>query len=166
MALTKIERRTKIKMRVRKIVTGTADRPRMSVFRSNKEIYAQLIDDVQGVTLLMASSKSKDIAGREGTKTEKSAMVGKTSTAVTPPEGAPSRFLFFGGRIIFLLAMSHRQSHDWRCSGGPSSHRGSSGGCPLRGCPEIHITGELALLSRLIVVVFCFIIFLTFCFIF
>jgi len=69
-------------------------------------------------------------------------------------------------RIIFLLAMSHRQSHDWRCSGGPSSHRGSSGGCPLRGCPEIHITGELALLSRLIVVVFCFIIFLTFCFIF
>ncbi len=78
MALTKIERRTKIKMRVRKIVSGTADRPRMSVFRSNKEIYAQLIDDVQGVTLLMASSKAKDIAGKEGTKTEKSAMVGKT----------------------------------------------------------------------------------------
>ena len=77
MALTKIERRTKIKMRVRKIVSGTADRPRMSIFRSNKEIYAQLIDDVQGVTLLMVSSKAKDIAGKEGTKTEKSAMVGK-----------------------------------------------------------------------------------------
>ena len=78
MALTKIERRTKIKMRVRKIVTGTADRPRMSIFRSNKEIYAQLIDDTKGVTLLMSSSKAKDIAGKEGTKTEKAAMVGKS----------------------------------------------------------------------------------------
>ena len=77
MALTKIERRTKIKMRVRKIVKGTGIRPRMSVFRSNKEIYAQLIDDVQGITLVMASSKSKDIAGTQGTKTEKAAMVGK-----------------------------------------------------------------------------------------
>jgi len=77
MALTKIERRTKIKMRVRKIVNGTADRSRMSIFRSNKDIYAQLIDDVKGVTLLMASSKAKDIAGKQGTKTEKAAMVGK-----------------------------------------------------------------------------------------
>jgi large subunit ribosomal protein L18 len=42
MALTKIERRTRIKMRVRKIVSGTADRPRLSVFRSNKQIYAQI----------------------------------------------------------------------------------------------------------------------------
>ena len=77
MALTKIERRTKIKMRVRKIVNGTADRPRMSIFRSNKEIYAQLIDDNQGVTLLTASSKAKDIAAGVGTKTEKAALVGK-----------------------------------------------------------------------------------------
>lgn len=77
MALTKIERRTKIKMRVRKIVSGTADRPRMSIFRSNKEIYAQIIDDSKGITLLMASSKAKEIAGAEGTKTEKAAMVGK-----------------------------------------------------------------------------------------
>lgn len=77
MALTKIERRTKIKMRVRKIVKGTAVRPRMSVFRSNKEIYAQIIDDLQGVTLVMASSKSKDIADKQVTKTEKAAMVGK-----------------------------------------------------------------------------------------
>ncbi len=77
MALTKTERRTKIKMRVRKIVSGTAERPRMSVYRSNKEIYAQLIDDVKGVTLLMASSKAKEIVGKEGTKTEKAAMVGK-----------------------------------------------------------------------------------------
>lgn len=77
MALTKLDRRTRIKKRVRKIVTGTADRPRMSVFRSNKQIYAQLIDDSNGVTLLTASSKAKDIAGKEATKIEKAAMVGK-----------------------------------------------------------------------------------------
>jgi large subunit ribosomal protein L18 len=77
MALTKLERRTKIKMRVRKIVSGTADRPRLSVFRSNNEIYAQLIDDGNGVTLLSASSKAKEIAVAEGTKIEKAAMVGK-----------------------------------------------------------------------------------------
>jgi large subunit ribosomal protein L18 len=77
MALTKIDRRNRIKNRVRKIVTGTADRPRMSVYRSNKEIYAQLIDDAQGITLLTASSKAKNIAGKEATKTEKAALVGK-----------------------------------------------------------------------------------------
>jgi len=77
MALTKLERRVKIKNRVRKIVSGTTDRPRMSVFRSNSEIYAQLIDDAKGVTLLAASSKAKEIAGAAGTKTEKAALVGK-----------------------------------------------------------------------------------------
>ena len=51
MSLTKSERRQRIKFRIRKIVSGTAAKPRLSVFRSNKEIYAQLIDDVNGVTL-------------------------------------------------------------------------------------------------------------------
>jgi len=77
MALTKLEKRVRIKSRVRKIVSGTSERPRMSVFRSNKEIYAQLIDDVQGVTLLSTSSKSKELAGTTGNKTEKAALVGK-----------------------------------------------------------------------------------------
>jgi len=77
MALTKIERRTRIKNRVRTIITGTADRPRLSVFRSNKQIYAQLIDDVQGVTIASASSKVKEIEKSEGNKTEKAALVGK-----------------------------------------------------------------------------------------
>jgi large subunit ribosomal protein L18 len=77
MALTKTERRSRIKNRIRKIVSGTADRPRMSIFRSNKQIYAQLIDDLNGVTLLTASSKEKDITGTEGKKTEKAALVGK-----------------------------------------------------------------------------------------
>ena len=77
MALTKLEKRVRIKNRVRKIVSGTAERPRMSVFRSNKEIYAQLIDDVQGVTLLSTSSKAKELAGTTGTRTEEAALVGK-----------------------------------------------------------------------------------------
>ncbi len=77
MALTKVERRARIKNRVRKIVSGTAERPRLSVFRSNMQIYAQLVDDLQGTTLLAVSSKNKDIAKNEGTKSEKAAMVGK-----------------------------------------------------------------------------------------
>ena len=77
MALTKKERRTRIKTRVRRIVTGTASRPRLSVFRSNKEIYVQLIDDAQGTTLMAVSSAAKEIASQEGTKSEKAAMVGK-----------------------------------------------------------------------------------------
>ena len=76
MALTKVQRRTRVKSRVRTIVSGTAERPRLSVFRSNKEIYAQLIDDVQGTTLTAASSTDKAISGKEGSKSDKAAMVG------------------------------------------------------------------------------------------
>ena len=76
MALTKNERRLRIKRRVRKIVTGTAEQPRLAVFRSNKEIYAQIINDATGTTLMAASSKQKDIKAK-GTKTEIAAIVGK-----------------------------------------------------------------------------------------
>ena len=75
MSLTKSERRQRIKFRIRKIVSGTAAKPRLSVFRSNKEIYAQLIDDVNGVTLLAASSREKEIG--KGTNVEVAAAVGK-----------------------------------------------------------------------------------------
>lgn len=77
MALNKTEKRLKIKRRVRKNISGTAERPRLSVYRSNKEIYAQVIDDLNGVTLASASSREKDIAANSGTKTEISALVGK-----------------------------------------------------------------------------------------
>ncbi len=77
MALTKVQRRARIKSRVRTVVSGTAERPRLSVFRSNKQIYAQLIDDVQGTTIAAAGSSDKAIAGAEGSKTEKAALVGK-----------------------------------------------------------------------------------------
>ena len=76
MAITRSQRRTRIKNRVRTVVSGTAERPRLSIFRSNKSIYAQLIDDVQGTTLVAASSTDKAIAGNEGSKTDKAAMVG------------------------------------------------------------------------------------------
>jgi large subunit ribosomal protein L18 len=76
MALTKLERRTKIKNRVRVVVSGTAERPRLNVFRSNKQIYVQLIDDVQGTTLAAAGSTDKTIVSKEGNKTEKAVMVG------------------------------------------------------------------------------------------
>ncbi len=61
MSLTKPERRQRIRFRIRKTISGTATNPRLSVFRSNKEIYAQLIDDVNGVTILAASSREKEI---------------------------------------------------------------------------------------------------------
>jgi large subunit ribosomal protein L18 len=77
MALTTRERRLRIKMRVRKKVYGTADSPRMSVFRSNKEIYVQLINDDDSKVIVSSSSRQKDIASKKGTKSEIAAMVGK-----------------------------------------------------------------------------------------
>jgi large subunit ribosomal protein L18 len=59
MSLSKPERRQRIRFRIRKSISGTATNPRLSVFRSNKEIYAQLIDDVNGVTFFAASSREK-----------------------------------------------------------------------------------------------------------
>ncbi len=78
MGLSKTDRRGRIRKRIRKISFGTAERPRMSVFRSNKEIYAQLIDDRKGVTLVAASSKDKELSKAKGTKSEIAAQVGKT----------------------------------------------------------------------------------------
>lgn len=71
--VTKQERRNKIKTRIRGKVSGTAERPRMTVFRSNKQIYVQLVDDSEGKTLASASSKVIE----EGTKTEVAAKVGQ-----------------------------------------------------------------------------------------
>jgi len=77
MSAVKNSRRAKIKMRIRKTIIGTTETPRVSVFRSNKEIYAQIIDDSKGATLLSASSREKDLAGVKGTKTEIATAVGK-----------------------------------------------------------------------------------------
>ena len=73
----KSQRRRNIRYRIRKKVgEGTAQKPRLSVFRSNSEIYVQLIDDRNGQTLASASSKDKDISAQKGTKAEKSKLVG------------------------------------------------------------------------------------------
>ena len=77
MALTKLERRERIRKRIKKVVSGSQEVPRLSVFRSNTHIYVQLVDDIAGKTLLSVSSKIKDIASINGNKTEKAALVGR-----------------------------------------------------------------------------------------
>ena len=79
MALNKIERRKRIHYRIRKVVNGTAERPSMVVFRSNKQIYVQVIDDVKAVTLAAAASNDKELAAACKGKTgvEAAAIVGK-----------------------------------------------------------------------------------------
>ncbi len=76
MLAKKTQRRNKIRRRIRKSLSGTASRPRLSVFRSNKEIYAQIVNDIEGTTLAAASSRDKDIEAK-GTKSEIAANVGK-----------------------------------------------------------------------------------------
>jgi large subunit ribosomal protein L18 len=73
----KSTRRQNIRYRIRAKIAGTAQKPRLSVFRSNRDIYVQLIDDDNGATIASASSRDKDIAAQSGTKTEKSKLVGQ-----------------------------------------------------------------------------------------
>ncbi len=80
MALTKIARRARIKMRVRKVVKGTTEKPRLTVFRSNKHIYAQIVDDLKSATVCHASTSDKEVAAmitKEMDKKTQSALVGK-----------------------------------------------------------------------------------------
>jgi large subunit ribosomal protein L18 len=81
MAVRKEFRRNRIKQRIRKVVVGEATSPRLSVFRSNKGIYVQLIDDVSGKTLISASSVDKGIIDAKVTKIEQAKLVGKAVAA-------------------------------------------------------------------------------------
>ncbi|MAU63492.1 MAG: 50S ribosomal protein L18 [Flavobacteriaceae bacterium] len=76
MSLSKINKRNRIKKRIRNHVLGSNSRPRLSVFRSNNEIYAQIVDDVSGNTLVSASSRDKDINNNSITRIEVSKLVG------------------------------------------------------------------------------------------
>jgi len=87
MALTKHQRRTRIKMRIRKRLTGTGEIPRMSVYRSNKQIYAQIINDLTGETLLSASSKEKGIAEQKVNKIEQAKLVGQAIAGKAKEKG-------------------------------------------------------------------------------
>lgn len=89
MALSKLEKRIRIKRRVRGKISGSSELPRLSVYKSNKEIYAQLIDDKSGTTLASASSREKGVDAK-GTKTEVSAAVGKAIAAKAKAAGIES----------------------------------------------------------------------------
>jgi large subunit ribosomal protein L18 len=97
--VTKTDRRNKIKMRVRGKISGTTERPRLTVFRSNKQIYAQVIDDLTGKTLVAASSlkmtekaPKKEIAAKVGELIAKSAQEAGITAVVFDRNG----YLFHG----------------------------------------------------------------------
>lgn len=87
MAISKIERRQKIKRRIRRNIFGTAEQPRMSVFRSNKQISVQIINDDSKSTLVSATSLNKEIVNAKGTKIEKARMVGQLIAKVALEAG-------------------------------------------------------------------------------
>lgn len=98
MGLSNTERKLRIRRRIRKISSGTEARPRLSVFRSNKEIYAQLIDDVNGKTLVAASSRDK-IIDAKGTKTEVANAVGKAIAEKAKKAGIETVAFDRGGNL-------------------------------------------------------------------
>lgn len=77
MAFNKQERRNKIKLKIRKRIKGNAQEPRLTVYRSNAEIYAQLIDDKGGKTIMAVGSIDKDVKTAKASKIEKAKLVGK-----------------------------------------------------------------------------------------
>lgn len=88
MALTKLKKRTRIRKRIRNKISGTSDVPRVAVFRSNKQIYVQVIDDLNKATLLAASSKEKEVASVKSVKkTEQAKLVGKLLAAKCKEKG-------------------------------------------------------------------------------
>ncbi len=95
---SKIQRRNKIKTRIRGRISGTAERPRMTVFRSNKQIYVQLVDDLAGKTLCAASSRGiaegdkSAIAARVGEEIARKAQEAGITTVVFDRNG----YLFHG----------------------------------------------------------------------
>ena len=90
MALTKAERRQRIKYRIRKRLSGSGERPRMTVYRSNKQIYVQLVDDISGQTLVSASSKEKEIASQKVNKIDQAKLVGKRIAEKAKEKGIES----------------------------------------------------------------------------
>ena len=94
-----MQRRQKIRYSIRQKVAGTAQKPRLSVFRSNAEIYAQLIDDENGFTLASSSSKDKSISAQKSTKSEKSKLVGSAIAQKAKDLGLESVVFDRGGNL-------------------------------------------------------------------
>lgn len=101
MALTKFERRNRIRMRIRKKISGTSSIPRLTVFRSNKQIYAQVIDDLTGTTLASAGSKEKEVSAEtEGkNKIVQAAAVGKLIASKCKEKGVETVVFDRGGYL-------------------------------------------------------------------
>lgn len=99
MALSKSEKRNRIHLRIRKTISGSAERPRLCVFRSNKEIYAQLIDDLSGKTITAASSRDKDIAAAKSNKSETAKLVGKAIAEKATKSGVEAVVFDRGGYL-------------------------------------------------------------------
>ena len=98
MALSKLERRLRIKRRIRKVSFGTAERPRLAVYRSNKEIYAQIINDTEGVTIVSASSRDKGIS-IDGNRIEQAAAVCKAIAEKAVSKGISQVAFDRGGNL-------------------------------------------------------------------
>ena len=91
MGLTKSARRNRIHLRIRKTIQGTAEKPRLSVYRSNKEIYAQVINDVNGTTIAAASSREKEVSDTKAeNKSDVAQLVGKLVGARAQKAGVSS----------------------------------------------------------------------------
>jgi len=99
MALSKSEKRNRIHLRIRKIISGTAERPRLCVFRSNKEIYAQLIDDASGRTITSVSSRDKNIASAKANKVDTAKLVGKAVAEKAAKSGVDAVVFDRGGYL-------------------------------------------------------------------
>lgn len=97
MSLSKLERRQRIRFRIRKKIEGTQERPRLSVYRSNKQIYVQVVDDATGNTLVSASSKEKAVAEKGGKKVEMAAEVGKLIASKCKEKGIETVVFDRGG---------------------------------------------------------------------
>ncbi len=95
----KVLKRKKIKFRIRKKIAGTAGRPRLSVFRSNKSMYAQIIDDASGKTIAAASTHSKDIVAANVTKAEQSKLVGEAIAKAAIAKGISAVVFDRGGYL-------------------------------------------------------------------
>ncbi len=97
--MSTLNRKQKIRFRIRRKISGSAERPRLSVFRSNTEIYLQLINDESGNTIAAASTKDKDIAAQKGTKTDKSKLAGEAIARKATELGITSIVFDRGGNL-------------------------------------------------------------------
>ena len=109
MTKSKKDSRQRVRFAIRKKVSGTSERPRLAIFRSNKEIYAQIIDDINSTTL--ASASSKDV---KGTKTEQATLVGKLIAETAKKAGVETVVFDRGGFLyhgrVKALADSAREA--------------------------------------------------------